>query len=152
MASKATNEQVERLARRHAAEKSALVGALGAAEAVKQAQAVVASAEAELDLALATLAALMPSDSAAELAEVGAARVVQAVRRAPVEAVTGRVAELTGSVPAKPRRGRPPGSGMSHPANRGGGAPERGDSGVSVGSSAAGVPAAAGAFSGERPG
>lgn len=153
MASKTTNEQVDKLARRHAAEKTALVGALGAVDAVKQAQTVVASAEAGLDLALATLAALMPSDSAAELAEVGAARVQQAVRRASAEAVTGRVAELTGSVPAKPRRGRPPGPGVPRAASRDGGVPDRGDlAAASAGPSAAGSPAASGSFSGERPG
>jgi hypothetical protein len=132
MASKATNKHVDKLAQRHTAEKAALAAALSAADAVGQAQAVVTAAEADFDLALATLAALMPTDSAAELVEVGAPRVQQAVRRAPVEAVTGRVAELTGGAPIRPRRGRPPGSRATRPVLRDGGVPDPGGSMATV--------------------
>ena len=122
MASKTTNNALEALRRRQAAERVALEAASAAGAAVERARekrtaelvrldATVGDAERGEDVAVAVLAALVPADVAAELAAVTAARVRLAQQRAAPDEVSARVQELTGGVPVR-RRGRPPGGGQ----------------------------------------
>jgi len=122
MASKTTNEAVEALNRRHAAERAALEAASAASAVVGRAverrsvevarlDAAVSEAERGADVALAVLASVVPADVAAALTEETPARLRLAQQRAPVEDVTARVEQLTGGAVVARRRGRPRGGG-----------------------------------------
>jgi hypothetical protein len=130
MASKTSNEAVQALRRQQKAEETALLAVLGASGTVEQTRqrraaelaaldAAVSDAEADEDLALAVLGALMPADRAGRLAGVTPTRMQQALRRAATDAVTGRLEALTGETAAVRRRGRPPGTAAPRQARRG---------------------------------
>ena len=153
MASKTTNNAIEALERRHAAERTALKAATDAGAAVRRAQerravelarldAVVAEAEQGADVALAVLASLVALDVAAMLTDETPARVRQGQQRASAQDVTARVGELTDTVVVARRRGRPPG---------GAARPGRGDVAIAASAPAAGTERAD-AEMGERPG
>jgi hypothetical protein len=122
MASDSTNQAIEQMRRRHAAQESALRAVAVARGAVEKAQdrravelgrldAAVSEAERGHDEALAVLAELVPAAEVADYAGEPVTRVREAQRRASAEVVSARVAALTDGLPKRRGPGRPRGSG-----------------------------------------
>ncbi|MFF5085352.1 hypothetical protein ACFY36_50635 [Actinoplanes sp. NPDC000266] len=136
MAGKRSNEMVQRLRERHAAQERAVVavaGALGAVQAAQrrresalsQLDAAVVLAEGERDEAVAVLARLSSAEETAELVGLPVAEVRRAVQRVPNE----RVREMAGRwrTQGERRRGHRGGAASAGSAARGsaGGEPNK---------------------------